>query len=167
MELVVGSASLEAGRALARRLLEVSITLVAVDGTRTGRRPTSYAVASPGWSVGSSTSTSPRGSRRCCWPSAGSRRRRIYEPLDDVRAVAATLPAPAAVVDPTTLVLGRSGRWHEALDAERQADLLVALVQRYDAEAGHSRVVVLLDPGTRPRGCAVSWRRPPPPSGPT
>ena len=75
-------------------------------------------------------------------------------PLDDLHAVVATLPAPALpggpVVDPTTLVLGRATRWDGALDTDRQTDLLVALVQRC-AEAGHSRIVLLLDPGTRPR----------------
>jgi len=148
VELVVGSGSLEAGRALARRLLEVSITLVAVDGDAYG--PTPDLVRGRFARLVGRVLHLDLAPELAPMLLAERRVPATPVPLDDLHAVAATLPAPAAVVDPTTLVLGSSGRWHEALDAERQADLLVALVQRC-AEAGHSRVVVLLDPGTRPR----------------
>jgi hypothetical protein len=65
-------------------------------------------------------------------------------PLDAVRAVMAALPGPEPVPDPTTLVLGRSASWTGALDRDEQTDLLVAMVLRC-AEAGHSRIALLLD----------------------
>ncbi len=148
VELVVGSASLEVGRALARRLLEVSITLVAVDGDAYGPTPDPVR--------GRFARLTGRVLHLDLAPGLAPlllAERRVPTtpvPLADLRAVAATLPAPAALVDPTTLLVGRTSRWADALDADRQADLLVALVQRC-AEAGHSRVVVLLDPATRPR----------------
>ena len=65
-------------------------------------------------------------------------------PLADVRSAVSSLPAPAPVPDPAALVLGRSAPWGGALDRDDQTDLLVAMVERC-AEAGHSRIVLLLD----------------------
>ncbi|SDV04956.1 hypothetical protein SAMN04488544_4072 [Microlunatus sagamiharensis] len=153
VELVVGSASLEAGRALARRLLEVSITLVAVDGDAYGPTPDLVRgrfarLVSRVLHLDIVPGLTPLLLAERHVPAAPV-------PLDDLRALAATLPAAllpdgGRVVDPTTLVLGSAARWDDALDADRQTDLLVALVQRC-AEAGHSRMVLLLDPRTRPR----------------
>jgi hypothetical protein len=71
-------------------------------------------------------------------------------PVADLRTAAASLPSPDPVPDPTTLVIGRSGPWVGALDSEAQTALLVAMVQRC-SEAGHSRILVLLDPDAAPR----------------
>ncbi len=71
-------------------------------------------------------------------------------PAADVRAAAATLPAPDPVPDPTTLVLGRSAPWAGALDRDVSTALLVAMVQRC-SEAGHTRLVLLLDKDAPPR----------------
>jgi hypothetical protein len=71
-------------------------------------------------------------------------------PAGSVRAAVAALPGPDPVPDPTTLVLGRSAPWAGALDRDAQTALLTAMVQRC-SEAGHSRILLLVDPDTSPR----------------
>ncbi|MGI3780581.1 MAG: hypothetical protein ACRYG2_07355, partial [Janthinobacterium lividum] len=65
-------------------------------------------------------------------------------PPEHVRTAAASLPGLDPVSDPTTLVLGRSAPWVGALDRDAQTALLVAMVERC-SEAGHTRIVLLLD----------------------
>jgi hypothetical protein len=71
-------------------------------------------------------------------------------PVEHHRAVAGSPPGAAALPDPTTLVLGGSTPWGGAFDSEAQTELLVAMVQRC-AEAGHSRILLLLDADPVPR----------------
>lgn len=142
VELVVGTDSLPAGRALSRRFDDAPVTLLATGATAYG--PPSAALQGR----------------------LAKRARRVLHldlvpglvplllaersvpsrpvPLESVRAVAASLRAPSPVPDPTTLVLGRSAPWDGVLDRDDQTDLLVAMVERC-AEAGHSRIVLLLD----------------------
>lgn len=147
VELVVGSSSVDAGRALTRRLVEVAVTLVAVDGAAYGPTPDPVR--------GRFARLTGRVVHLDLVPGltplllAERRVPTTPVPLDALRAVTDRLPAPGRVVDPTTLVLGRAGLWDGALDAERRTALLAAMVQR-SAEAGHSRIVLLADPGSRP-----------------
>jgi hypothetical protein len=148
VELVVGTSSLPVGRALSRHLGDAPVTLLAAGVTAYG--PTSGALQGR----------------------LAKRVRQVLHldlvpeleplllderdvpsrpvPLASVRTVAASLPSPGPVPDPTTLVLGRSAAWGGALDRDDRTDLLVAMVQRC-AEAGHSRMVLLLDEDTAAR----------------
>lgn len=146
--LLVGDRSLDAGRALARRLDEVPVTLVATGAAVYG--PTPHAVR------GRLARLTDRVLHADLAP--GLEPLLLSErsvtatavPLDDLRAAAALLPVPAPLPDPTTLVLGHLREWAGVLETEEQEDLLVWMVRRC-AEAGHSRIVLLLDPGARPR----------------
>ncbi|GAB2589678.1 hypothetical protein [Microlunatus antarcticus] len=148
VELVVGTSSLPVGRALSRHLGDAPVTLLAVGATAYG--PTYGALQGR----------------------LAKRVRQVLHldlvpeleplllderdvptrpvPLAGVRALAAALPSPGPVPDPTTLVLGRSAAWGGGLDRDDRTDLLVAMVQRC-AEAGHSRIVLLLDEDTPDR----------------
>ncbi|SEP58827.1 hypothetical protein [Microlunatus flavus] len=148
VELVVGTASVEAGRALARRLVELSVTLVAVGADAYGPTPDGVR--------GRFARLTHRVLHLDLVPGvtplllAERRVPAVAVALPDHRAAASALPAPGPVSNPTTLVIGRTSAWADALDAERRTALLVAMVQRC-AEAGHSRIVLLAEPGLRPR----------------
>jgi hypothetical protein len=142
VELVVGTRTLAAGRNLSRRFGDAPVTLLATGATAYG--PTS----------GPLQGRLAKRVRRVVAvelvpgldPLLLSERPVSVStvPAAALREAAAALPAPDPVPDPTTLVLGRSGAWAGSLDREEQADLLVAMVQRC-AEAGHTRLVLLLD----------------------
>ena len=148
VQLVVGSSTLAAGRELTRHFGDASVTLLAAGASAYG--PTSGALQ-------------------------GRLAKRVREvlhvdlvpgldpvllsersvparavPPEGFRAAARSLPGPTPVPDPTTLVLGRSAPWAGALDRDAQTALLVAMLER-SSEAGHSRIVLLLDPDTPPR----------------
>ena len=148
VELVVGTASVEAGRALARRLPDLTVTLLAVDAAAYG--PTPELVR------GRFARLVTRVVHLDLVPAAPvlllSERAVAAVPVDPgaYRAVLADLPSPGPVEDPTTLVVARSAAWGGTLDAEQQTTLVTAMLQRC-AEVGHSRLLVLVDPGTRPR----------------
>ena len=148
VQLVVGSASLEAGRALARRLPDVTVALVAVDADAYGPTPAGVR----GRFARLVTRVVHLDLVTGLEPLLLSERRvpSTAVPVADHRAAVAALPAPGPVADPTTLVLARTAAWGAALDADQQTKLVVALVQRC-AEVGHSRLLVLVDPGTSPK----------------
>ena len=148
VELVVGTASLEVGRALARQLAVVSVTLVSAGAHAYG--PTPEAVR--GRLARLTARVLHLDLVEGVVPLVLSERRVPAEavPLDDLRSVASALPALEGVADPTTLLLGRTDTWGGILDPDAEAELLASMVVRC-AEAGHSRIVMLLDPGSRPR----------------
>lgn len=149
VELVVGTSTLPAGRALSRRFGDARVTVLATGASAYG--PT------PGPLQGRLAKRARQvlhvdlvpGLEPLLLGERGVPRRPV--PLEQVRAAAAAaLPAPGAVPDPTTLVLGRSAPWSGALDRDAQTALLVAMVERC-AEAGHSRIVLLLDADAPPK----------------
>ena len=142
VELVVGSRTLPAGRALSRLFGDAPVTLLAVGAAAYG--PTSGALQGrlakrvrQVLAVDLVAGLDPLLLAERDVPT-----RQV--PLEALRAAAAAWPGPAPVPHPTTLVLGRAAAWTGALDVEEQGDLLVAMVQRC-AEAGHTRLVLLLD----------------------
>jgi hypothetical protein len=148
VELVVGTSTLGAGRALTRRFGDVPVTLLAAGASAYGPAPAAL--------QGRLAKRVRRmlhvdlvpGLDPVLLPGRVLTTRVV--PGEHVRTAAAALPGPGPVPDPTTLVLGRSGPWAGALDRDAQNALLVAMVQRC-SEAGHSRIVLLLDPDTSPR----------------
>lgn len=148
VELVVGTRSLPAGRALTRHFGDAPVSLLATGASAYG--PTSGALQG-------------RLAKRVRQVLAvdlvpGLDPLLLTErsvpvrtvPLPSLREAATALPALLPVPDPTTLVLGRAAAWTGPLDRDEQADLLVAMVQRC-AEAGHTRLVLLLDDATPAR----------------
>lgn len=142
VELVVGTSTLQGGRALSRRFGDAPVSLLAAGASAYG--PTHGALQGrlakrvrqvihldlvPGLDPLLLTERSV--------PTR-------TVPLEAFRAAVSTLPGPDPVPDPTTLVLGRAAPWAGTLDRDDQTDLLVAMVERC-AEAGHSRIVLLLD----------------------
>ena len=148
VELLVGSRTLPAGRALSRLFGEAPVSLLAVGAAAYG--PTSGALQGrlakrvrQVLAVDLVAGLDPLLLSERDVPT-----RQV--PLEALRAAAAAWPGPAPVPHPTTLVLGRSAAWSGALDVEEQADLLVAMVQRC-FEAGHTRLLLLLDADTPAR----------------
>lgn len=150
VELVVGTSALRLGRELTRRWTDARVVLLAGGAAVYGPTPRVL---------------SGRLARRIdrvlhvdlvpdLHPLLLAERRVAVHavPLEHVRTVTAGLSGPPPVPDPTTLVLGRTAAWTGALDLDQQTSLLVAMVSRC-AEAGHSRIVLLLDdePGARAR----------------
>ena len=148
VELVVGTASLEVGCALARQLVVVPVTLVTAGADAYG--PTPEAVR--GRLARLTTRVLHLDLLEGVAPLVLSERQVPAEavPLDDLRCVVSALPGPEGVADLTTLLLGRTDAWGGVLDPDAQAELVASMVVRC-AEAGHSRIVLLLDPGTKPR----------------
>ncbi len=147
-DLVVGAGASRTGRSVARRWADAPVTLLASGTTVYGPTPEAlegrlagrvgivlHLDLAPGVPP---LLLSERGT-----PSASV-------PADAHRAAVALLPAPGPLVRPTTVVLGRRAAWAGALDAQEGDDLLVAVVERC-AEAGHSRLLLLLDPDAAPR----------------
>ncbi|HEY0240561.1 MAG TPA: hypothetical protein VGC37_18170 [Friedmanniella sp.] len=146
VELVVGTGAVRTGRALTRRWRDAPVLLVAAGAAAYGPTPAAL--------EGRLTRRADRVLHPALVP--GLRPLLLAErsvptravPLEDVRTVSAALAleggVPTALADPTTLVLGRSADWAGALDRDQQTDLVTAMVQRC-AEAGHSRIVLLLD----------------------
>jgi hypothetical protein len=142
VELVVGTGSLPVGRALSRRFGDAPVTVLATGATAYGPTPEALQgrLAKRARQVLHADLVPGLAPLLLAERSVPSR----PVPLASVRTVVSSLPAPAPVPDPTTLVLGRSAPWAGALDRDDQTDLLVAMVERC-AEAGHSRIVLLLD----------------------
>lgn len=148
VELVVGTSTLGVGRELTRRFGDAPVSLLAAGASAYG--PTSGAL------VGRLAKRVRQvlhvdlvpGLAPVLLAERSVPARTI--PTGGVRTAAAALPALDPVPDPTTLVLGRSRPWAGALDRDEQTELLVAMVQRC-SEAGHTRVVLLLDEDTPPR----------------
>ncbi|MGI3781506.1 MAG: hypothetical protein ACRYG2_12090 [Janthinobacterium lividum] len=150
VELVVGTSALRTGRALTRRWTDAPVVLLAAGAAVYGPTPRGLG--------GRLARRTDRVLHVDLVP--GLRPLLLAErpaaiqavPFEDVRAVTAALPGTGPVPDPTALVLGHSAAWAGALDRDQQTELLVAMVQRC-AEAGHSRIVLLLDadPSSRTR----------------
>lgn len=151
VELVVGTSTLPAGRALSRHFPEAPVSLLATGVTAYGPtyghlqgrlakrvRQVVHLDLVPGLDP---LLLSERSVPTRPVPPEGVR---------SALAARSALPGPDPVPTPTTLVLGRSAPWGEALDRDEQTDLFVAMVQRC-AEAGHSRIVLLLDEDAAPR----------------
>lgn len=147
-DLVVGAGALRTGRSLSRRWADAPVTLVAAGTSAYGPTPEVLHGRLAG-RVGSvlHLDLAP-GVPPLLLSEHGTASRTV--PADAYRAVVAMLPSPGPLVRPTTVVLGRRAAWAGALDAHQGEDLLVAVVQRC-AEAGHSRILVLLDPDAAPR----------------
>ena len=150
VELVVGTSALRLGRELTRRWTDARVVLLAGGAAAYG--PTPRALG------GRLARRTDRVLHLDPVPGlhplllAGRPATVHAVPLEHVRAVTAALSGPPPVPDPTTLVLGRTAAWTGALDLDQQTSVLVAMVSRC-AEAGHSRIVLLLDdePGARAR----------------
>lgn len=145
VELVIGTSTLAAGRELSQRFPDAPVTLLAAGASAYG--PTSGALQG----------RLAKRVRRVLHVDlvAGLDPLLLGErsvpaltvPLENVRAATAALPGPDPVPAPTTLVLGRTAPWAGALDRDAQTALLAAMVERC-SEAGHSRIVLLLDEDT-------------------
>ena len=147
VELVVGTSALGVGRTLVRRFGDAPVVLVAGGASAYGPTPRALAGRLARRVEQVLHVDLVEGLRPLLLTERGTAVRAV--PPESVRAVTAGLPAPRPVQDPTTLVLGRSGAWSGALDVDRETELLVAMVRRC-AEAGHSRLLLLLD--TEPSG---------------
>ena len=163
VELVVGSSSLPVGRALSRHLGDAPVTLLAAGATAYG--PTYGALQGR----------------------LAKRVRQVLHldlvpeleplllderdvparpvPLASVRAVAASLPSPGPVPDPTTLALGRSAAWA----APWTATTGPTCSSRWSSAAPRrgTRASCFSSTRTRRTGCAARSTRPRPPPGPT
>lgn len=148
VELLVGTSALRLGRELTRRWTDAHVVLLASGAAAYGPTPRTLA--------GRLAKRTDRVLHLD--PVPGLKPLLLAEravpvqavPAEHVRAVLDGLTGPAPVADPTTLVLARSAAWSGSLDRDQQTEVAVAMLQRC-AEAGHSRVVLLLDVEPAPR----------------
>ena len=147
-ELVVGATALRTGRALARRWVDAPVTLLAAGAAAYGPTPEALeGRLAPRVGAVLHLDLVP-GLAPLLLSERGTPTRPV--PVAAHRELVAALPAPGPVVAPATLVLGHRSAWSGALEAGQGDELLVALVERC-AEAGHSRIVLLVDPDAAPR----------------